>query len=844
MSSPTYGPAGVLAEGAAEFVTWKQFGAVGDGVADDAPAINACMAHAKANGLEVRASKPAVGYRIASPIDIYDGTILRGGNRVHTRVIADRTHGVVMADSPSAGGGPGHTGDWEIHNILFVGNDDTALDGDDHIGLNIERAVRFLVDRCEVRGFTNAVVIDGRTGPNGAFGVGDGKFVDCLLQIDTAKPQFNPNNAYPQDLVAFKSEQNGTGGADGVSFHNCRFYGEISTQAKLFEGDGAETDLAYGAILEGFAVTKVLTDAAHMQLDHVATAGGARDRLTAGVEYALSGAGTNTPSFDFAGGSAPLGAPAAVPLLSATGDGVTKAFRLGARPSYPASVGGRSVVARVAGVAQTPGAAYYVVDENNRTFTFTGSAANDTLTVGATGILEFLDAEGNAATGRIVRLTTTDALPAGLVVATDYYATAIDIATGAFKLAATYADAIAATPTVIDLTDAGSGAHSVTLANAIEFTAAPAASAAIAVADLNLRARWIDPNVPACVRLCRGAQRIGFFSCAFGGGRVGVDFNHARRCLIADAYFQIHEHAVSFGADATENAMVGFSSRTDATILFDFADDGSIAETNQIDAFLPKNTAVRDQFLIKESFDESDDDAGMLRKAANIVSLENRNADGFIQLKIGAKIVYGFSNNLDAHSFYNKAGGELVRISEFSGDARVSAASGKGLQMRSDNGGKNVTLSTAGGFYPGLNGSQDLGLASRRWSTVFAATGAIDTSDAGLKQDVRALTAAEAAVALRLCDLARIFRFVSAVAEKGAGARLHAGVLAQDVAAAFAAEGLDAAAYGVWCFDAWYEDAEGALYDAPGEGRVLKEMQGVRYAELYAFMMSALATLL
>ena len=39
----SYGPARVLGEMASHVVTWRQYGAVGDGVADDSDAINACM---------------------------------------------------------------------------------------------------------------------------------------------------------------------------------------------------------------------------------------------------------------------------------------------------------------------------------------------------------------------------------------------------------------------------------------------------------------------------------------------------------------------------------------------------------------------------------------------------------------------------------------------------------------------------------------------------------------------------------------------------------------------------------------------------------------------------------
>lgn len=62
----------------------------------------------------------------------------------------------------------------------------------------------------------------------------------------------------------------------------------------------------------------------------------------------------------------------------------------------------------------------------------------------------------------------------------------------------------------------------------------------------------------------------------------------------------------------------------------------------------------------------------------------------------------------------------------------------------------------------------------------------------------------------------KVFQFKDAVEKKGADARLHVGVIAQQVIEAFASEGLDATRYGLLCYDKWddeYEDVE--VVDAP-----------------------------
>jgi len=64
---------------------------------------------------------------------------------------------------------------------------------------------------------------------------------------------------------------------------------------------------------------------------------------------------------------------------------------------------------------------------------------------------------GNILTGTKVRLTTTTTLPAGLALATDYYV--IKLSDSTFKLATSYANAVAAT--AINITSTGTGTHTV-----------------------------------------------------------------------------------------------------------------------------------------------------------------------------------------------------------------------------------------------------------------------------------------------------------------------------------------------------------------------------------------------
>lgn len=82
--------------------------------------------------------------------------------------------------------------------------------------------------------------------------------------------------------------------------------------------------------------------------------------------------------------------------------------------------------------------------------TFTADAGTDVCTHTSTA-----NFPSNILTGTRVRLTTTTTLPAGLALATDYYV--IKVSDTTFKLATSYANAILGT--AIDITDAGTGTH-------------------------------------------------------------------------------------------------------------------------------------------------------------------------------------------------------------------------------------------------------------------------------------------------------------------------------------------------------------------------------------------------
>ena len=119
----------------------------------------------------------------------------------------------------------------------------------------------------------------------------------------------------------------------------------------------------------------------------------------------------------------------------------------------------------------------------------------------------------------------------------------------------------------------------------------------------------------------------------------------------------------------------------------------------------------------------------------------------------------------------------------------------------------------------------DLGRSAARFDDIYATNGTINTSDATEKQSIEELSEAETRVAQTCKGLIRKFKWNSAVEKKGSEARYHFGVIAQDLQAAFAVEGLDAGDYGLFVSSTWTDD-----------NGVEQTKLGVRYTELLAFI--------
>lgn len=116
----------------------------------------------------------------------------------------------------------------------------------------------------------------------------------------------------------------------------------------------------------------------------------------------------------------------------------------------------------------------------------TPAAINASLVTAGTDEIAFATAHGFK-DGLKIQATTTTTLPAGLALSTDYYVIVVDTLT--IQLATSYANALAGTQ--IDITDAGTGTHTITYV---------ALAAASYTPQYSLDAiTWIDKSSPASI---------------------------------------------------------------------------------------------------------------------------------------------------------------------------------------------------------------------------------------------------------------------------------------------------------------------------------------------------------
>jgi hypothetical protein len=172
---------------------------------------------------------------------------------------------------------------------------------------------------------------------------------------------------------------------------------------------------------------------------------------------------------------------------------------------------------------------------------------------------------------------------------------------------------------------------------------------------------------------------------------------------------------------------------------------------------------------------------------------------------------------------------------------------------------KGFTLDSSGNLLAGTDNTKTLGGASNRWSVVYAGTGTINTSDARDKTSVSGLSADEIKASKMLGKEIGVYKWLSAVQEKGDSARKHIGLTVQKAIEIMESCNLVPLEYGFICHDEWEDEfiehpaieAVEATEDSPAveaveawteQTKVAGNRYGFRYDELLAFIVAGFAS--
>lgn len=144
------------------------------------------------------------------------------------------------------------------------------------------------------------------------------------------------------------------------------------------------------------------------------------------------------------------------------------------------------------------------------------------------------------------------------------------------------------------------------------------------------------------------------------------------------------------------------------------------------------------------------------------------------------------------------------------------------------------SISGDGMFLPLVDGNQSIGLPSNRLSAIYAVNGAIQTSDARLKSEVREFTADEIKAATMLSKEIGFFSWIEKQKEEGDEAREHVGFTVQRAIEIMESCNLDPMHYGFICHDVWDESRVVDYYENDTENPVYKTLPaGDRYSFRY-----------
>jgi len=255
------------------------------------------------------------------------------------------------------------------------------------------------------------------------------------------------------------------------------------------------------------------------------------------------------------------------------------------------------------------------------------------------------------------------------------------------------------------------------------------------------------------------------------------------------------------------------------------ADSGSDASNNTIDFQIDNSQKMRIDSSGNLLVGTTDANPGNNSGGSDVGSVLDSNGKVLATANNAEVMVLNRQSIDGTIAEFRKDGAPVGSIGTINGDAYI-VTNNTGLRFY--DAGNSVFPINANGA--SRDNAIDIGFSSVRFDDIYATNGTIQTSDRNEKQDIAELSDAEQRVAVAAKGLLRKFRWRDSVEAKGDDARTHFGIIAQDLQAAFAAEGLDAGDYAMFISSTWTDEET-------GEERT---RMGVRYSELLAFIIAAI----
>lgn len=220
------------------FVNVKQFGALGDGVTDDAGAIQDAIDYAEDHG-------SLAVYIPGSPSDsvVRERYVCHSALEIpaNAHIFGDGPHASELRFTQDTDGIKIKSGairaNWTIRDLHIRGSADTATASTATAGVRVGPANYFTIKNCYIQRFVDGMVFDAES---------TGLALGSVSQVHVASSQFpNTANGFPRYGVHFTGASKKP---QAIDFHDCIVYAELNISATSLASDGAKTAFALSSL--------------------------------------------------------------------------------------------------------------------------------------------------------------------------------------------------------------------------------------------------------------------------------------------------------------------------------------------------------------------------------------------------------------------------------------------------------------------------------------------------------------------------------------------------------------------------------------------------------------------